>query len=229
MAQKSKPSVGVIVAVVLAVVVLGGWTYVWMKDRTSNGSVEPSYTASVVGGTVVAGKPAKNTVDVYEDFLCPFCGRFESRDGDKIIKALNNGDIQVVYHPVAILNQKTTPTGYSVRAANAAMCAADAGFFPKYHSVLFASQPGEGSAGLTNGELIKKADGLGNIPPSFATCVNSGKHQTAVTQETLRAAKNPAIREPGEDGFGTPTVVVNGKWTDVSDDNWLSNLTKSTD
>ena len=46
---------------------------------------------------------------------------------------------------------------------------------------------------------------------------------------TLRAAKNPAIREPGEDGFGTPTLVVNGKWTDVSDDNWLSNLTKSSD
>ncbi|HEY1966877.1 MAG TPA: thioredoxin domain-containing protein [Pseudonocardia sp.] len=227
MAQKGKPNVGIIVAVVLAIVVLGGWAFISLKDRSSGGPVTPDYTASVVGATVVAGKPAKNTVDVYEDFLCPYCGRFEARDGDKIIQAINDGKIQVVYHPVAILNQHTTPTGYSLRAANAGLCAAAAGIFPTYHRKLFAEQPAEGSAGLTNQELIAKAHQLGDVPADFAKCVSSTKYQTGVTQETLRAAKNATIRAPGADSFGTPTITVNGKWVDVSDDSWLTDLTNA--
>jgi protein-disulfide isomerase len=180
-----------------------------------------------VGSTVVAGKPAKNTVDVYEDFLCPYCGQFESRDGDKVIQLINDGKIQVVYHPVAILNQHTTPTGYSLRAANAGLCAAASGFFPTYHRKLFAEQPAEGSAGLTNQELIAKAQQLGNVPADFTKCVNTTRYQTGVTQETLRAAKNATIRAPGADGFGTPTITVNGKWVDISDDSWLTDLSNT--
>lgn len=226
---KGKPNVGVIVGVVLVVVVLVGWTYVWMRDRSSPGDTTTQYSAGVVGATVVAGKPAKNTVDVYEDMLCPYCGRFESRDGDKISAAINAGQIQVVYHPVAILNQHTTPTGYSLRAANAVMCSAASGFFPDYHRKLYAEQPAEGSAGLTNAELIAKAQQLtGQAPPAaFTTCVNSGKYTKSVTSETLRAASDATLRAPGEKGFGTPTIMVNGKYADVSDDSWLTNLTKT--
>lgn len=224
-----KPNVGVIVGVVLVVVVLAGWAFVSLRSNSSSNTAEPTYSATVVGATVVAGKPAKNTVDVYEDFLCPFCGRLESRDGDKIIQAIDAGDIQVVYHPVAILNQHTTPTGYSLRAANAGLCSAAAGFFPTYHRKLYAEQPGEGSAGLSNAELIAKAQQLlGKAPPdSFVSCVNSGKYSKTVTNETLRAASDATLRAPGEDGFGTPTVMVNGKYADVSDDSWLTDLTKT--
>jgi protein-disulfide isomerase len=226
---KGKPNVGLIVGIVLVVVVLGGWAYVSLSE-SSGGPVKPDYQAGVVGATVVAGKPAKNTVDVYEDFLCPFCGRLESRDGDKIISAINDGSIQVVYHPVAILNSHTTPTGYSLRAANAGLCSAAAGFFPDYHRTLYAQQPAEGSAGYTNQELVAKAQQvLGQAPSAaFVSCVNSGKYNRTVTQETLRAANDATLRAPGEDGFGTPTVTVNGKYADVSDDTWLTDLTKST-
>jgi protein-disulfide isomerase len=227
---KSKPNVGVIVGVVLVVVVLGAWAFISLRSRaSSSGSVEPSYSASVVGGTVVAGGAAKNTVDVYEDFLCPYCGALESRDGNNIIRAVNDGDIQVVYHPVAILNTHTAPTGYSLRAANAGLCSAVSGFFPKYHRQLYQDQPAEGSAGLSNQQLLDEAQkALGSAPPAaFASCVTTGKYDKAVTAETLRASTTPALRAPGTDGFGTPTVIVNGKYADVSDDTWLSDLTKA--
>jgi len=224
----TKLEVGVIVGVVLVVVVIAAWAFVSLRGSSSN-STEPDYSAAVVGATVVAGKPAKNTVDVYEDFLCPFCGRLETRDGGKIVQVINAGDIQVVYHPVAILNQHTTPTGYSLRAANAGLCSAVAGFFPTYHRLLYAEQPDEGSAGLTNAELIAKAQQLlGKAPPAaFVSCINSGKYSKTVTKETLRAASDATLRAPGEKGFATPTVMVNGKYADVSNDNWLTDLTKT--
>jgi len=173
---------------------------------------------------VVAGKEAPTKVDVYEDLLCPICGRFESQFGDEMAKGINDGKIQVVYHPVAILNRATNPTGYSLRAANAVMCSAEAGVFPAFHKKLFAEQPEEGSAGLTDQELITKAAGA---PPTFAKCVTSGKFNGAVAAETLRASKDASLRAKTAKGFGTPTVTVNGTRADLSNGDWLSGATKA--
>jgi hypothetical protein len=48
-----------------------------------------------------------------------------------------------------------------------------------------------------------------------------------VTDETLRAVKDPSLRAEGSSGFGTPTVTVNGKRADLSDDSWLTDLTQA--
>jgi hypothetical protein len=56
--------------------------------------------------------------------------------------------------------------------------------------------------------------------------VITGKYKLAVTNETSRAAKDASLRSPGSTGFGTPTVMVNGKKADLSDDTWLTNITK---
>ncbi len=185
----------------------------------------PKYTTTVSGTVITAGKAAPTTVDVYEDFLCPICERFENGSGLDIAKAISAGQIQVKYHPVAILDSRTTPQGYSSRAANAAICAAEAGSFQAYHDKLFADQPAEGSAGLTDAELVAMGQEVG-VGGSFAQCVTSGKHVSDVKAATLTAAKNTALRRPGSSGFGTPTVVVNGKWVDWSSSTWLSNATK---
>jgi protein-disulfide isomerase len=189
--------------------------------------VSANYSTSIDGPVVVAGKAAPSTVDVYEDFLCPICGRFEANFGGKLTQAINDGKIQVRYHPVAILNRATNPPGYSLRAANAGICSAEVGVFPAYHATLFDgdTQPHEGSAGLTDQQLID----LGNqvsAPAAFASCVTSGRYSKAVTAETNRAAKDPSLRGQGSNSFGTPTVMVNGKRADLSDDDWLTNITK---
>ena len=228
--SQKKPNVGVIVGIVLVVVVVAAWAFISFREQ--NAAKQPQelgYSATVSGATVVAGKAAKNTVDVYEDFLCPYCNAFEQRDGARIAQAITDGSIQVVYHPVAILSDRTNPTGYSLRAANAGLCSADSGFFPAYHKQLYADQPQEGSAGLTDDQLVAEAQkALGSAPPAaFTDCMKSGKYAKAIIGETLRAANDTALRAPGVNGFGTPTVTVNGKYTDVSDDSWLSALTKT--
>lgn len=227
MAAKSGSRTVIYVVIgVLVVAGLIGWT-ISMVRSSSQTQVAATYTTAVQGAVVVAGKQAANTVDVYEDFLCPICGRFESNSGGDLTKAINDGKIQVRYHPVAILNRATSPTGYSLRAASAAICAADAGFFPAYHKQLFADQPAEGSAGLTDQQLIDEATKAGATPPaSFNQCVITGKYKLAVTNETSRAAKDASLRSPGSTGFGTPTVMVNGKKADLSDDTWLTSITK---
>jgi protein-disulfide isomerase len=225
-AKSGSRTVIYVVIGVLVVAGLIGWT-ISMVRSSSQTQVAATYTTAVQGAVVVAGKQAANTVDVYEDFLCPICGRFESNSGGDLTKAINDGKIQVRYHPVAILNRATSPTGYSLRAASAAICAADAGFFPAYHKQLFADQPAEGSAGLTDQQLIDEATKAGATPPaSFNQCVITGKYKLAVTNETSRAAKDASLRSPGSNGFGTPTVMVNGKKADLSDDTWLTSITK---
>ena len=211
-----------LVVIVLVVAGLVGWGIAMTRDGSGE-SVAGTYQTSVQGAVVIAGAPAATTVDVYEDLLCPVCGRFEARFGADLTKAINEGKIQVRYHPVAILNRATKPTGYSTRAANAVLCSAEAGVFQPYHDKLFAEQPREGSAGLSDQELIAKGKEVG-APDSFAQCVTSGKYNQAVTNETRRAVQDPSLRsDPSDDRFGTPTVTVNGKRVEVTD-GWLDDI-----
>jgi protein-disulfide isomerase len=223
-AKSGSRTVIYVVLGVLVAVVLVAWAFM-MFAGGSKAKVAATYTTTVQGSVVVAGKQAANTVDVYEDFLCPICGRFEANFSGELTQAINDGKVQVRYHPVAILNRATNPAGYSLRAANAGICAAEVGIFPAYHEKLFSEQPSEGSAGLTDQELIDKANQVG-APATFANCVSSGKYSKAVTAETLRAAKDTSLRAEGSNGFGTPTVTVNGKRADLSDDNWLTSISK---
>jgi protein-disulfide isomerase len=223
-AKSGSRTVIYVVLGVLVAVVLVAWAFM-MFAGGSKAKVAATYTTAVQGSVVVAGKQAASTVDVYEDFLCPICGRFEANFSGQLTQAINDGKVQVRYHPVAILNRATNPVGYSLRAANAGICAAEAGIFPAYHEKLFAEQPSEGSAGLTDQELIDKANQVG-APATFANCVSSGKYSKAVTAETLRASKDTSLRAEGSNGFGTPTVTVNGKRADLSDDNWLTSISK---
>ncbi len=212
-----------IVGGVLVFVVLAALSFAFFREGSGT-TPTADYPTTLQGAVVVAGKSAPTTIDVYEDFLCPICARFESKYSADLGQAIAAGKVQVRYHPVAILNRATTPTGYAGRAANAAICAASAGRFPAYHDKLFSDQPAEGSAGLTDQELIAKGEELG-IGGGFAQCVTSGKNLKAVEAATNAAAKDASLRAEGR-GFGTPTVLVNGKRVDWSDGDWLDGITK---
>ncbi|MDR3069304.1 MAG: disulfide bond formation protein DsbA, partial [Cellulomonas sp.] len=62
-------------------------------------------------------------VDVYLDFMCPYCGLFEQQQSDQINALLNpetgQDDVTVVYHVVSIMDGYSQGTNYSSRAANA--------------------------------------------------------------------------------------------------------------
>ncbi len=207
----------IIVAAVLAVVVAAGLAVYFL--RGSGTSAAPTYTASKSAAVVTVGS-GPVVVDVYEDFLCPICERFEERYGTDMATAINANQITVRYHPIAILDERTTPEGYSTRAANAALCAVDAGIFPAYHQKLFEAQPAEGSAGLTDDELVAIGTDL-KAQGDFAGCVNGSTNTSAVAAETEKAAATPALQTDGQ--FGTPTVAIGGKKIDLNDSDWLQN------
>ena len=186
---------------------------------SSTQATAASYPVAVDGVVVTAGQAsAPVTIDVYEDFLCPFCERFETRNADALTAALNEGKVKVNYHALNILDARTTPPGYSTLAANAALCAVPAGIWPAYHARLFAEQPAEGSAGLTAAQLSAIGTELG-AGPAFTQCVEGNANAAAITAATEAASANPALQTDGQ--FGTPTIAVGGRKIDVSDSGWL--------
>lgn len=209
--------VGVVAALALAAV--AGF----LLTREDAPAVVASYPVAVSGAVVTAGQPgAPVAVDVYEDYLCPQCERFENRYGDELTTALNEGEVSVRFHHVAILDTLTEPPGYSTRAANAALCVAGAApsAWPAFHDRLFAEQPAEGGAGLTDEQLLAFATEAG-APPSVAECLAAGQNAEAVAAETRAAAGDPAV-QTAEGRFGTPTVLLGGSRVDLNDTSWLA-------
>ena len=219
--KDNRVKVGITVAVVLVVVIAAVFLVV-SKPWASSEPVAASYPVTADGVVVTAGQAnAPVTVDVYEDYLCPYCERFETRSADDITAALNQGKIKVNYHALNILDAGTKPAGYSTLAANAALCAVPANIWPAFHAKLFAEQPAEGSAGMTAEQLTKIGTDLG-AGPDFGTCVAANSNAAGISAASDTASANPALQTDGQ--FGTPTVAVGGQKIDVSSTDWLSQV-----
>ncbi|MFJ4780941.1 DsbA family protein [Streptomyces sp. NPDC088762] len=147
---------------------------------------------------------AKSTLTVWEDFRCPACKAFEENYRATIHDLEAKGLLKVDYHLVTLIDGNMGGSG-SLKGANAAACAQDAGKFSAYHDVLFQNQPQEtDDAYAKNAKLLElagKVEGLDT--PAFRSCVEDGTHNSWVgkSQEAFRAGK---FR-------GTPTVLLNGK------------------
>ncbi|MFC7658593.1 DsbA family protein [Pseudonocardia benzenivorans] len=170
------------------------------------------------------GRPA--TIDVYEDFLCPICGQFEHTYGDQIRQAVTDGKLDVRYHVVNLLDDRSDPPGYSMAAASAALAVAEAdpGAFASFHDSLYGAQPSEGGRGYDANQLDALATALGVPKGRVADALASKEFDQAVQTSLQTAATNPALRQQTSagSGFGTPTVAVDGRLVDVSDPNWLT-------
>lgn len=152
-------------------------------------------------GVPVGNPDAAVTLDVYEDFLCPACAKFEQITGPTIDELVRAGTVRVVYHPVAFLDRLSS-TDYSSRASAAAGCAAAAGVYPAFAAKLFEQQPPEGGDGLPPETLIAIGHAAG-AGPDFDTCVQDGTYAAWTAQLTDTASRNGIT--------GTPTVLVNGR------------------
>jgi protein-disulfide isomerase len=212
-----------IAALIVLVVGIGIWLQVRNEPAKLPAAIPaaaagPGYPVSPQGDATVAGKPgAPVTIDVYEDFLCPACGQFEKLYGHRLEQAAAAGQARVVYHPIAILDDASLPTGYSSLAAGGALCAAQAGVFPRYHDSLYATQPTEGGPGWTTAQIQQLGRTLG-ASPAFTHCVaTSGPRATKATETASRYLSS--LRPDGK--VGTPTVVVNGVAADTGDEHWL--------
>ncbi|HWM39327.1 MAG TPA: thioredoxin domain-containing protein, partial [Streptomyces sp.] len=100
--------------------------------------------------------PAKLTV--YEDFRCPACAQFEQEFRGTIRGLEKKGKLKAEYHLVTIIDDNMGGTG-SHKAANAAVCAKDAGKFRKFHDVLYRNQPAEQDDAFASTKTLIKLAG----------------------------------------------------------------------
>lgn len=184
------------------VLLLAGLTgyAVYNSQRPDGGFAVPASTTSDRTGIRVGEGPV--TVEIYLDYLCPACRVFEEDAQPTLDRYLESGRINIVYHPVAILDRYST-NRYSSRSAAGAGCAADEGKLVEYTKALYGRQPAEGGAGHTDEQLADLAAEAGLPRESFAQCLGDGRYADWVKSATDSMAARGVN--------GTPTVFVNGK------------------
>jgi protein-disulfide isomerase len=159
----------------------------------------PAGTTTEGDGVMIGHGPVR--VDIFIDFLCPYCRQFELSAGSALARLAADGRASLVYHPMNFLDEAST-TNYSTRAAAASGCAADQGKFVEYAHALFVGQPPEGGAGLSNAELAAIGRSAGLADPSFAACVSEPPYLDWPPYVTARATALGVE--------ATPTVLVAG-------------------
>jgi protein-disulfide isomerase len=171
-------------------------------DAASVGEPPQTAPAEVVapGAEAEAGKPVK--VVLYIDFICPVCKNFEAQYNEQLTSLRNEGKISVEYRALGFLDNRSS-TNYSSRAANAAACVVNESpeKYAEFVDSLFAKQPAEGTAGISDNDLKKMATDIGAKP--IDTCVDDKTYRPFVKFTTKQAAAIGVT--------GTPTVFVDGQ------------------
>ena len=168
-------------------------------------------------GAVLVGDPnASNVVEVYLDYQCPYCQRWESEVGSALTeRALQPGSDLLVKHYVLAFLGETSPTldppGASARAASAALCVIEGEgqeAFTAFSEQVYASaDPNEPSSQFATDVLSDLAASLG-VSDATLECIDQERHVTFVALGTQTGF--------GRGVQGTPTVVVNGRTVESS-------------
>ena len=163
-------------------------------------------------GAVLVGDPnATRVVEVFVDYQCPFCQRWESEIGSALMaKAVQPGsDLLVKQYNLAFLKESSPtldPPGASARAASAAACviAGDgAAVFADFNAAVFASaDPSEPPTQFATEALADLASSLGASDETIA-CIKKQEFLPFIAATTQASFARGVS--------GTPTVTINGE------------------
>lgn len=209
-AQQRKERVrhtAIIAAVVLAVLIVVGIGFYAQSSRDKTGQTAVDIPGHLTGpySVTVGQASAPVTIKLYEDLQCPICREFEAVTGSQVRDAIAAGKVKVDYHMVAFLDRSST-TNYSSRALNAAMVVLDTAgpdTFLKFHTLLYDNQPAEGTAGLSDQQLIDYAVEAGADRTKVSGPIKSNLYHQWVLNATDQMSRDNVT--------GTPTVYINGK------------------
>lgn len=169
------------------------------------GGVDPS-------GAILVGNPdASNVVEVYVDYQCPYCQRWEQEIGEVLAQRAQDpdSDLLIKQYNLAFLGEASAsldPPGSSARAASAALCVLEGEgpeAFAGFNAQIFAvADPNRSSVQFQTSELAQLAADSGAAEQTVA-CIDEERHVPFVALAT-------------QNGFsrgvqGTPTVIVNGR------------------
>jgi protein-disulfide isomerase len=192
---------GLVVAIVISLIVTAG------KGNTPETAADkPLITptsATPTGALVVGAAAAPVKLEVYLDYMCPFCGRYERANGKEIDRLIADGTVRLELHPLSFLDRFSKGTKYSTRTANAIVTVAEKApdKLLAFNAALFAQQPEENTSGLTNDQIGSLAAGAG-VPPEVVSQFGLGTYEPWIAQVTDAAFRSGIT--------GTPTVKING-------------------
>ncbi|HET8682456.1 MAG TPA: thioredoxin domain-containing protein [Micromonosporaceae bacterium] len=194
--------VGLLVAIVASLVNAAGGSAP-DRDGAQKKMVTPA-TATAGGAIAVGSATAPVKLEVYLDYMCPYCGRFERANGGELERLVAEGTVRLELYPLSFLDKASSGTRYSTRTANAVATVADRapGKVLAFNNALFTRQPAEGSAGLSDDEIATLARDAG-VPPDVVKLFTDGIFEPWV------AASTEAVLKTGVSS--TPTVKINGK------------------
>lgn len=197
--------VALLVAIVVVVVNAVGNKNGSTSNAGGNGTVTAPAGATANGGIVIGKSDAPVTVQVYFDYMCPYCGKFEKANSAELSQLIQSGKARLELHPLNFLDQQSDGGRYSTRAANALVTVADKapGSVLAFNTALFNNQPAEGSKGLSDDKIAQVAKDAG-VPAAVADTFTTGTYEGWVSQSTDTALNKDGIS-------GTPTIKINGK------------------
>ena len=168
-------------------------------------------------GAVLVGDPnASNVVEVYLDYQCPYCQRWESEVGSALTeRALQPGsDLLVKHYVLAFLGESSPtldPPGASARAASAALCVIEGEgpeAFVRFSEEVYASADSSEPASQFATDVMSSLAASLGVSDGTLECIDQERHVTFVALGTQTGF--------GRGVQGTPTVVVNGRTVESS-------------
>jgi protein-disulfide isomerase len=192
-----------IAGVVLALIV---GAVIWSITNSSTGT--PSTASRDVAtqdyALVIGEQDAPVTISIYQDYMCPYCGPFERANRDDLEALVADGTAKVELHLMNFLDPQSQGTNFSTRSANALVTVANAEpeYAMAFNAAIYDNQPGEGTSGLSDDELVALARGVGvsdAVSATFADLANAD-----FVNGSNAAAYAAGIKS-------TPTVKINGE------------------
>ncbi|MFF2952843.1 DsbA family protein [Kitasatospora sp. NPDC057965] len=181
-------------------------------DTAASGPLVVPANAGGADGTVITyGKAdAPHTLEIYEDFRCPYCEQLETTTGAAVQQLADAGTYKIEYHLATFLDQ-----GLGGKGSRTALAAAGAALnegvdkFKQFHDVLYANQPDERDDAFS--DVNHLLDLAGKVPglktDGFVKAVQEGTYVPWAVQVNKDFDKSGVT--------GTPTVRLDGQKLDV--------------
>ena len=153
-------------------------------------------------------------IQIYIDYLCTECGLFEAGNGAQLRSWAESGAATIEFHPVAMLTTQSAGTQYSLRAAALAACVADRSpdHYFDLHDALLTDPPEEGSEGLTDEQMLDRAEAAGvTAMGQIRRCVQENTFKTWVKEATSRALDGPIPNAEVKKIDAPLVILVNGQ------------------
>src|SRR5262249_19088729 len=135
-----------LIAAIIVVVATSGPKDSAPRAATSGAAMVAPANTTANGAIAVGQMSAPVKLEIYLDYMCPYCGRFENANSADIAGLVKAGTIRLELHPLAFLDRMSSGTRYSTRAASAVAAVADRApdSLLAFSAALYSAQPAEG-------------------------------------------------------------------------------------